>query len=46
MAMLARYTLESGSLAGSSWCAVWQAVQAAVTVNPDCSRPLPWMLSV
>ena len=39
-------TLERGSPLGSSWCAVWQSAQSAVTVNPLCRRPLPWMLSV
>ena len=36
-----RFTVESGSLAGNSPCAVWQLVQVAVTVRPLFSRPLP-----
>ncbi len=43
---LARLTLDSGSVRGSTPWAVWQLVQVAVTVSPLFSRPLPWMLSV
>ena len=40
-AMLARLTLERGSEAGSSWCAVWQSAQSAVTVSPLSISPFP-----
>ena len=39
-AMLARFTLERGSAAGSSRWAVWQSAQLAVTVRPHSQQSL------
>ena len=39
--MLARFTLDWGSLAGSSRWAVWQSAQLSVTVSPLSTSPLP-----
>ena len=42
----AGFTLDSGSFAGRTLCAVWHDVHVALTTRPLSRSPLPWIDSV